>query len=134
VGLTTPDVGWALWEKGAVTNLTNEDGGARIEVFSVKQVLPAAEAKAFAKWLRALKTTHPAGMEVTKAAAHERHGLTGVIAEGTAEDADGKAVRLRIVVLSVGGKAVVARAIIREEGAEKVQKDVEVILGTIRAK
>ena len=133
VELTTPDEGWGLQEKGAVSDLADENGGARIEVFRVKQV-PAAETKAFAKWLRELKTTHPAEMEVTKAAEHEQHGLKGVMAEGTAKDAEGKAVRLRMVVLPVGDKAVVARAIIREDDAEKLQKEVGEILGTMQPK
>src|SRR5687768_6069556 len=111
VELTTPDEGWGLREKGAISDLVHENGGARVELFRVKQV-PAAETKAFAKWLRELKTTHPAEMEVTKAAEHEQHGLTGVMAEGTAKDVEGKALRLRIVVLPVGYNAVVARAII----------------------
>lgn len=133
VELTTPDEGWWLQEKGAVSDLVHENGGARIEVFRVKQV-PAAETKAFAKWLRELKTTHPAEMEVTKAAEHEQHGLKGVMAEGTAKDADGKAVRLRILVLPMGNTAVVARAMIREEDAEELQKEVEEILGTMKPK
>jgi hypothetical protein len=133
VQLTTPDEGWGLHEKGAVSDLVHENAEARIELFRVKQV-PAAETEAFAKWLRELKTEHPADMEVTKAAEHEQHGLKGVMAEGTAKDAEGNAVRLRIVVLPVGDKAVVARAIIPEADAEKFQKEVEEILATMKPK
>lgn len=133
VQLTTPDEGWGLQEQGPVSNLFHEKGGVRIEVFRVGEV-PATEPKAFAKWLSALKTKHPANMEVTKASAHEQHGLKGVMAEGTAKDDGGKAVRLRIVVLPVGNNAVVARAIIREEDAEKLQKEVEEILKTMKPK
>ena len=131
VELTTPDEGWGLQERGAVSDLVAEDGEARIEVFRVTQV-PAAETEAFAKWLRELKTTHPAEMEVTKAAEHEQNGLKGVMAEGTTKDAEGKALRLRIVVLPVGDQAVVARAVVPEEDAEKLQKEVEEILGTMK--
>lgn len=133
VQLTTPNEGWGLQEQGPVSNLVHEKGGARIEVFKVRQV-PAAEVKAFAKWLRELKTKHPAEMEVTKASAHEQHGLKGVMAEGTAKDDREKAVRLRILVLPVGDNAVVARAIIGEEDAANLQQEVEDILKTMKPK
>ena len=133
VQLATPDEGWGLQEQGPVSNLVHEMGGARIEVFRVGQV-PAAETKAFAKWLRELKTKHPAEMEIAKAAAHEQHGLKGVLAEGTAKDDEGNAVRLQIVVLPVGANAVVARTILREEDAEKLQKEMEEILKSMKPK
>ena len=133
VELTTPDEGWNLQMRGAICNLVHETKGAVIELFRVGQV-PAAETESFAKWLRGLKTKHPAGMEITKAWAHEQHGLTGVMAEGTAKGDGGKPVRLRIVVLPAEGNAVLARAIIHEENAETLQKEAEEILETMKPK
>jgi hypothetical protein len=128
VELNAP-AGW-LARPGSVTKISKLNAKSYIELFRVEQ-MPAAETQAFSKWLRELKMPHPADMEITKAAELEQRGVKAVMAEGTAKSDDGKALRLRIIVLPKENGAVVVRASIREDDAEKLKQEFEEVLKTV---
>jgi hypothetical protein len=120
--------GWGLLEQGELTTLFREGGGARIEVVRLARV-PDADPRAIAESLRARKGI--AEVDVTVAAALEQHGLKGTRAEGTARD-QGVPVRIRVVALPAGPRAIMAIALVGPKAAEQVQKDVDGILGSLR--
>lgn len=134
VELNLPDGGngWGLRggassSSGTFSSLLHGNGESRIDIFRADQV-PPADAQAFAKWFRELKAPLTTEMEITEAAEHEQRGVRGVMAEGTARTNDGKALRLRIIVLPVEDGAVVGRAVIREDDAAKVKQEIEELL------
>jgi hypothetical protein len=124
--------GWLMKGGPTASTLSNVNGRSRIEIQRVEQV-PPAETQAFAKWLRELKTTQPAEMEITKAAELEQRGLKGVMAEGTAKAEDGKPLRLRIMVFPTADKAAMLTAIIREDDTEKLKQQFDELLKSVGA-
>lgn len=134
VELNIPDGGngWGLrggrLGSGTYSSFLHGNGASRIDVFRVEQV-PPAETQAFAKWWRELKAPLPtAEVAITNAAEYTQRGVKGVKAEGTAKDDTGKALRLRIIVLPLEDGAVVGRAVLREDDAEKVKQEMEEVL------